>query len=461
MRIGAIDPQHNQITEGSIWRPLMAFFFPIWLGTFFQQFYNTADAMIVGNFVGTTALAAVGSTGTIISLLVGFFTGLASGASVVISQYFGGGDRESVSKGVHTSMLLAAVGGVAIMVIGIALTPFSLELMNTPQDVMADATLYMRVYYLGMIPLMLYNMGTSVLRSIGDSRRPVYFLIISAIANILLDLALVGPMGVAGAALATVLSEVLACILVLLCLIHAHGDPWQLRRDQLRFSRLQLRSILRLGLPAGLQSVLYTVSNLFIQASINGFGTDTVAAWTIYGKVDFVYWMTVSAMGLSITTFAGQNFGAGKYDRMKKGTLVALGITAVLTLLISTTLLLLAQPLLRLFTADAQVMEITLSMMHFLVPTYITYICVEIFSGTIRGAGDAVAPTVMTCFGVCVLRVLWVLAVVPLNPTVIMVEWSYPITWSFTSLLYVIYYFHGGWLRRRMHLQTLLATPDN
>ena len=358
-------------------------------------------------------------------------------------------------------MLLAAVGGVAIMVIGIALTPFSLELMNTPQDVMADATLYMRVYYLGMIPLMLYNMGTSVLRSIGDSRRPVYFLIISAIANILLDLALVGPMGVAGAALATVLSEVLACILVLLCLIHAHGDPWQLRRDQLRFSRLQLRSILRLGLPAGLQSVLYTVSNLFIQASINGFGTDTVAAWTIYGKVDFVYWMTVSAMGLSITTFAGQNFGAGKYDRMKKGTLVALGITAVLTLLISTTLLLLAQPLLRLFTADAQVMEITLSMMHFLVPTYITYICVEIFSGTIRGAGDAVAPTVMTCFGVCVLRVLWVLSVVPLNPTVIMVEWSYPITWSFTSLLYVIYYFHGGWLRRRMHLQTLLATPDN
>lgn len=461
MRIGAMDPQHSQITEGSIWRPLMAFFFPIWLGTFFQQFYNTADAMIVGNLVGTTALAAVGSTGTIISLLVGFFTGLASGASVVISQYFGGGDRDSVSRGVHTSMLLAAVGGLAFMVIGIALTPFSLKLMNTPQDVMADATLYMQVYYLGMLPLMLYNMGTSVLRAIGDSRRPVYFLIISAIANILLDLVLVGPMGVAGAALATVLSEVLACVLVLLCLIHAHGDPWQLCRDQLRVSRPQLRSILRLGLPAGLQSVLYTVSNLFIQASINGFGTNTVAAWTIYGKVDFVYWMTVSAMGLSITTFAGQNFGAGKFDRMKKGTLVALGITAVLTLFISTALLLLAQPLLRLFTSDLEVMDITLSMMRFLVPTYITYICVEIFSGTIRGAGDAVVPTVMTCFGVCVLRVLWVLAVVPLHPTVIMVEWSYPITWSFTSLLYVIYYFHGGWLRRRVHLQTLLSTPDN
>lgn len=461
MRIGAIDPQHSQITEGSIWRPLMAFFFPIWLGTFFQQFYNTADAMIVGNLVGTTALAAVGSTGTIISLLVGFFTGLASGASVVISQYFGGGDRESVSRGVHTSMLLSAAGGVAFMVLGIALTPFSLRIMNTPREVLADATVYMRVYYLGMIPLMLYNMGTSVLRAIGDSRRPVYFLIISAIANILLDLVLVGPMGVAGAALATVLSEVLACALVLLCLVHAHGDPWQLCRDRLHISRPQLRAILHLGLPAGLQSVLYTVSNLFIQASINGFGTNTVAAWTIYGKVDFVYWMTVSAMGLSITTFAGQNFGAGKFDRMKKGTMVALGITAVLTVCISAALLLLAQPLLRLFTSDAAVVNITLSMMRFLVPTYITYICVEIFSGTIRGAGDAVVPTVMTCFGVCVLRVLWVLAVVPLHPTVIMVEWSYPITWTFTSLLYVIYYFHGGWLRRRVHLQALLSTPDN
>lgn len=463
MQIGAMDQRPNQITEGSIWRPLMAFFFPIFLGTFFQQFYNTADAMIVGNFLGTGALAAVGSTGTIISLLVGFFTGLASGASVVISQYFGGGDRESVTRGVHTAMLLALVGGAAITVLGIATTTLSLELMNTPDDVLEDAALYMKVYYLGMIPLMLYNMGTSVLRSIGDSRRPVYFLIISVVANILLDLLLVAviPLGVAGAALATVLSEVLACILVLICLAGAHGEPWQLRRDQLRLDRLQLRAILRIGLPAGLQSVLYTVSNLFIQASINSFGTDTIAAWTIYGKVDFIYWMTVNAMGLSITTFAGQNFGAEKYDRMKKGTLVALAITAALTVVISTGMLLLAHPLVRMFTDDGNVLNITLEMMRFLVPTYITYICVEIFSGTVRGAGDAVVPTLMTCFGVCVLRVLWVLVAVPMHRTVVMVEWSYPITWTFTSLLYIIYYFQGGWLRRRIRLRTLLATPDN
>lgn len=463
MRIGAIDHQHSQITEGSIWRPLMSFFFPIWLGTFFQQFYNTADAMIVGNFVGTNALAAVGATGSIINLLVGFFTGLSSGASVVISQHFGAGDRQVVSRSVHTAMLLAAFGGLGITIIGIALSSASLQLMNTPKDVLADSTLYMRVYYLGMVPLMIYNMGTSALRAIGDSRRPVYFLIISAISNILLDLLFVAviPMGVAGAALATVLSEVIAAGLVLLCLLHAHGQPWQLHRDELHMDRQQLREICRLGLPAGLQSVLYTVSNMVIQASINSFGTNTVAAWTVYGKIDFLYWMTVNAMGLSITTFAGQNFGARQYDRMKKGALVALGITALLTVIISSGMLLAANPLLRLFTSDANVTAIALKMMHFLVPTYITYICVEIFSGTIRGAGDAVIPTVLTCFGVCILRVLWIMFAVPLSPDLITVAWSYPITWAFTSILFIIYYFHGGWLRRRRRLQELLMVQDN
>lgn len=463
MRIGAIDHQHSQITEGSIWRPLMSFFFPIWLGTFFQQFYNTADAMIVGNFVGTGALAAVGATGVIINLLVGFFTGLSSGASVVISQHFGAGDRQVVSRSVHTAMLLAAFGGLAITVIGMILTTFSLQLMNTPADILSDSALYMRVYYLGMIPLMIYNMGTSVLRAIGDSRRPVYFLIISAISNILLDLLFVAviPMGVAGAALATVLSEVIAAVLVLLCLIHAHGQPWQLHRDELQLDHQQLREICRLGLPAGLQSVLYTVSNIVIQSSVNSFGTATVAAWTVYGKIDFLYWMTVNAMGLSITTFSGQNFGARRYDRMKKGALIALGITALLTICISSGMLLAANPLLHLFTSDDNVIKIILRIMHFLVPTYITYICVEIFSGTIRGAGDAVIPTVLTCFGVCILRVLWIVFAVPMKPTLITVIWSYPITWAFTSILFVIYYFHGGWLRRRKRLQELLMVQDN
>ena len=445
MRVGAIN--HSGITEGSIWKPLLGFFFPIWMGTFFQQFYNTADAIIVGRFLGTSALAAVGATSSIVSLLVGFFVGLASGASVVIAQYYGARDRTRVSASVHTAVILALVSGLFFMLLGIGTARLILGVMQTPQDIMDDAMAYMRVYYLGMIPLMLYDMGTSILRAIGDSRRPLYFLIASAIANILLDLLFVAviPMGVTGAALATVLSEAFACGLTLLCLMKAEGEPWQLHWKKLRISPMQLREMLRLGLPAGLQSILYTVSNMVIQASINSFGTATVAGWTVYGKVDFVYWMTVNAMGLSVTTFAGQNFGARKYDRMKKGTLMGLGILAVI---ISSVMLLLARPLLGLFTEDQEVMKITLEMMHFLVPTYLTYICVEIFSGAVRGAGDVVAPTLMTCFGVCILRVLWILVAVPMHRTVVMVEWSYPITWTLTSVMYVIYYFHGGWLRR-------------
>lgn len=462
MRVGAMDHTKNQITEGPVWKPLLSFFFPIVLGTFFQQFYNTADTVIVGQFLGTAALAAVGSGAVIVSLLVGFFTGLASGAAVIIAQHFGAGDHRSVSAAVHTAAVLSVVSGLVITVAGFLLTPLSLRLMNVPEDIMADATVYMQIYYLGMIPLMLYNMGTGILRSIGDSRRPVYFLILSAIANIVLDLLFVAviPMGVAGAALATVLSEVLAMVLVLLCLFRADGAPWQIHMKSLRTDRGQLREICRVGLPTGLQTTLYTVSNMVVQASINGFGTDTVAAWTVYGKVDFLYWMTVSAMGLSITTFAGQNFGAKQYDRMKKGTNVALGITAIFTLAICAGLLVLARPILMLFTSDANVVRITLEMMHFLVPFYISYIFVEILAGTIRAAGDAVIPTVFTCFGTCLLRVLWIWLAVPLSPTIITVEWCYPITWCFTSLLYIVYYLHGGWLRRRIRVQELLETPD-
>ncbi len=460
MRIGSID--HSGITEGSIWKPLLGFFFPIWLGTFFQQFYNTADAMIVGRFLGTSALAAVGSSSSIVSLLVGFFTGLASGASVVIAQYFGARDRERVSASVHTAILMALSCGIFFTIAGIASARWILGIMNTPEDIMDSAMTYIRVYYMGLIPLMLYDMGTSILRAIGDSRRPLYFLIASAVTNILLDLLLVAviPMGVAGAALATVISEILACALTLLCLVKAHGESYQLRMSLMKIHPMRLREMLRLGLPAGLQSILYTVSNMVIQASINSFGTATVASWTVYGKVDFVYWMTVNAMGLSVTTFSGQNFGARKYDRMKKGTLVGLGILAILTVIISAAMLLLAKPLLGLFTSDREVMEITLDMMYFLVPTYLTYICVEVFSGAVRGAGDVVAPTLMTCFGVCILRVLWVLVAVPLNRTVVMVEWSYPITWTVTSLMYLIYYFQGGWLRRGIAKQEKNMKPE-
>lgn len=430
----------------------MLFFLPIWIGTFFQQLYNTADTLIVGNFVGTNALAAVGATGAFVQLLVGFFTGLCSGTSVIISQSFGAGDRDVIDRQVHTSLALAVIGGTVLTVLGLVISAPVLRLMGTPAEICGTAVLYLGIYFLGMIPQMLYNMGTSILRAIGDSKRPLYFLIIASIINIVLDLLFVAVFrwGVAGAAIATVISQVVSAFLTIRCLAVSQNVPWSLSWRKVRVEGDILRDICRIGLPAALQSSLYSVSNVVIQSGINGFGTTAVAAWSVYGKIDFLFWMTVNSLGLSATTFAGQNFGAGLYRRVKKGALVCLGLTAVITLAISGILYPSSGFLFRLFTQDTTVVEQGVQMMHFLVPTYITYICVEIFSGTLRGCGDVTVPTLITCFGVCGLRVAWLLFAVPLRHTIQMVEFSYPLTWALASLLFVFYYLKGGWLKRRI-----------
>ena len=270
------------ITEGVIWKPLLAFFFPILLGTFFQQLYNTADAIIVGKFVGKQALAAVGgSTSQIINLIVGFFVGLASGASVIISQYFGARDDRNVSRTVHTAAALSLAGGVLITVLGIVLAPAMLRMMNTPEDVVDYSLSYIRIYFLGTVPSLIYNIGSGILRAIGDSRRPLIFLIVACMTNIVLDVvAVLGlNMGVAGAALATILSQTVSAVLVLLTLLRT-GKSYRVVPRQIRFHPDLLKNTLRIGLPAGIQSVLYTVSNIIIQTSINGFGTDAAAAWS-------------------------------------------------------------------------------------------------------------------------------------------------------------------------------------
>ena len=310
----------NQITEGVIWKQLLIFFFPILFGTFFQQLYNTADAIIVGNFVGKEALASVGgSASTIINLLVGFFVGLSSGATVIISQYYGADNRRRVSDSVHTAIALAIAGGVVIMLIGLVSARFALTAMGTPDDILSLSLTYMKIYYLGTIPSMIYNMGSGILRAVGDSKRPLYFLIASCLVNIVLDLLFVAvlDMGVAGAAIATIASQFFSAILTLIALLRTQ-DSYRLIVSKIRFHRDLLFDIIKIGLPAGLQSAMYSISNLLIQSSINSFGTDTIAAWTAYGKVDSIFWMIMGAYGVSITTFAGQNFGAGKYDRIKK-----------------------------------------------------------------------------------------------------------------------------------------------
>ena len=325
--------RQGDILTGNIPTQLILFFLPVWFGTFFQQLYNTADTLIVGNCVGTQALAAVGATGALTQLLIGIFTGLCSGASVVVAQSFGAKDANRISRQIHTSIALAIAGGLLLMVLGLAGARVALSWMNTPADVLDDAALYLRIYFLGMVPQMLYNMGTSILRAVGDSKRPLYFLIIASLVNIVFDLIFVAGFrwGVAGAAAATVLSQIASAVLTLRCLTGAPEMPWHLDWDKLSLEPAALGAICRIGLPTAAQSALYSISNIMIQSSINGFGTTAVAAWGVYGKIDFLFWMTVNSLGISVTTFAGQNFGAGLYDRVKKGTTICLGITAAIS----------------------------------------------------------------------------------------------------------------------------------
>lgn len=444
--------QENGITEGVIWKQLLAFFFPILLGTFFQQLYNTVDAIVVGQFVGKEALAAVGgATGTIINLLVGFFVGLSSGATVIISQYYGARNPAETNRAVHTAAALSLAGGAILMVIGIMVAPMALKAMGTPDDIMDYSVTYMRVYFLGIIPNLIYNMGAGVLRAIGDSKRPLYFLIASCMVNVVLDLlfVLVFRLEVLGAALATILSQLISAVLVTITLMRS-VTIYQLSLKDIRFDRPMLVKIIQIGLPAGLQSVLYSVSNLVIQVSINHFGTDTVAAWTAYGKIDGLFWMIMGAFGIAITTFTGQNFGAQKYDRIRKSLRVSLAMA--MGTAVGLTLILLAggQYIYLLFTQDTAVLEIGMDILHALVPFYFTYVSIEIFSGAVRGTGDSLIPTIITCVGVCVIRLLWVVAAELFHSSLTFVLMSYPVSWAITSVCFIVYYLQGGWLRRRV-----------
>lgn len=435
--------QGNGITEGVIWKQLLIFFFPILFGTFFQQLYNTVDAVIVGRFVGKEALAAVGgSTGTLINLLVGFFVGLSSGATVIISQFYGGGREKRVSEAVHTAIAFSLACGVGLMVIGIAASPIALRAMGTPDDIMQYSLSYIRIYFLGIIPNLVYNMGAGILRAIGDSKRPLYYLMASCFTNIVLDLVLVVwlRLDVRGAAIATIVSQLVSAVLVVLQLLRTK-DSYRLVIRKIRLNLFMVMRIVRIGLPAGLQSVMYSASNINIQSSVNSLGTDTVAAWTAYSKIDSVYWMIISALGISITTFVGQNYGAGKLDRVKRGIYVCLGLSFLITAILSVTLYLGGGYIYLMFTADAAVIAKGMEILHFLVPAFATYVCIEVLSGALRGTGDCWIPMIMTAVGVCALRVLWILVAVPLKPDILTVVFSYPLTWSITSILFLVYFY--------------------
>lgn len=432
----------NGITEGVIWKQLLIFFFPMLFGIFFQQLYNTTDAVVVGRFVGKEALSAVGgTTGTLINLFVGFFVGISTGATVAISQYYGGKYKEEVSKAVHTAIALAIVGGTVIMLIGLIGAPTALRLMGTPDEIMPYSLIYIRIYFGGMIANLIYNMGAGILRAIGDSRRPLYFLITSCGINIVLDLVfvIVFHWGVMGVAIATVMSQICSACLVCWTLMRTN-ECYRLNLKHIRFYKDMLNKIVHIGLPAGFQSATYSISNVLIQSNMNSFGTNTIAAWTAYGKIDGIFWMTMGSFGISVTTFVGQNYGAGKDDRVKKGVRVCLIMAMTAAVCMSTILYFGGSYVYRLFTSDELVIEKGMEILRFLVPTFCTYVFVEIFSGTLRGMGNAFIPMLLTVFGICALRITWIFTAVPIWPAVKTVLFSYPLTWTTTSILFILYY---------------------
>lgn len=434
--------ERNQITEGVIWKQLLIFFFPIMIGTFFQQIYNTADSIVVGRFVGKEALAAVGgSVNQIVNLVVEVFVGLTSGASVIAAQFYGAKDRKNLNKTLHTSYAFGITIGCIVGVLGFFLTDTVLTLMKTPQELMADSRIYLHIYFCGMVFNIIYNMGASILRAVGDSKRPLYVLMVTCGLNIVLDIILVVVcrLGVMGVALATVSCQGISSALVTVLLMK-ENPLFQLKLREIRFYGASLKSVLRIGIPAALEATMYTIANLIIQVFVNELGTDTVAAWGTFAKIDAVYWMVVNAFAISITTFVGQNYGAGKVKRMRKSVGICLGMAYAGAFLVSGVLYALAAPLYRLFTTDAKVVQIGVDMMHFLLPSYFLYVAIGILSGALRGAGRVLIPMLLTCGGVCFFRIVWMFGVFPGYPGINTIMLSYPVSWGITAVLFIIYY---------------------
>ncbi len=459
-RYGFVKKSLNML-EGNITELILLFFLPILCGSLFQQLYNTVDAIVVGNFVGKEALAAVGSsTGTVINLLVGFVVGLASGATVVIAQYYGNHELEGVEKGVYSSMFLAIVLGAVLTILGIAFTPWILGLLKVPEDIMDYSITYMRIFLVGMIPSLIYNNGSGILRAIGDSKRPLYFLVASCITNIVLDIVFVifFHWGVAGVAIATTIAQVVSALLTLRVL-SSTTDSYAFHLSKLTFDSKVLLHIIEIGFPVGIQSCLYCVANLFIQTSVNGYGTDTVAAYTAFGKIDALFWNTSGALGQAVLTFCGQNFGAGKIDRVKKGIHTGTIMYFIGAATISLICYFGGGVLYHLFTQDQEVIRIGMEILQFICPLWATFCFVEILSSSIRACGDSFIPTVITALCIGAFRICWIIfyPAKTLFDTLI----CFPISWVMTSALFLIYYLQGSWLKKSLKQREKLFQEKN
>ncbi len=431
----------RDMTQGNIWKHIILFSVPLLIGNFFQQLYNTVDSVIVGHYVSKQALAAVGSTAPVINTLVGFFMGMSTGAGVVISHYFGAQDQKNLHKSVHTTMLLTFLLGIAFTIIGVLMVPFMVRFMKTPEDVIAESTTYLRIYFLGIAGLMIYNMGSGILRAVGDSKRPLYFLCVTSVVNIILDIVFVVGfhMGIAGAAYATILAEIISSVMVLWVLTTTR-DVYRMRWKDLRISKDILIRICKIGFPAGLQIAVTSFSNVFVQSYINRFGSACMAGWTSYSKVDQFVILPMQSLALSATTFVGQNLGAKNEKRANQGMKIALILALGVTILLSILLNVAATPLIRMFTAEEDVLYFGRIFLHFMSPFYVFACFNQIHAGALRGAGDANGPMVIMLTSFVLFRqcYLWITShtVGGIYP----VAFAYPAGWIVCSLIMFLYY---------------------
>lgn len=439
------------MTEGGIARHLIAFAAPLLIGNLFQQLYNTVDTFVVGNFVGKEALAAVGSVSPIINTLIGFFLGLATGGSVVISQCYGAREDKGVREAVHTTMVMTFVLCAAFTLIGVLMVPYMLRAMSTPEDVFQGAAEYLRIYFYGVTGLLVYNMGAGILRAVGDSRRPLYFLIFSAITNTALDLVFVVNFGwgIAGVAVATVIAQGLSATLVLIVLTRSSGS-YRIEWRRMRLSGRMLRTICKIGMPPALQQAITAFSNVFVQAYINQFGSDCMAGWTAYSKIDQFALLPSQAVSLSTTTFVGQNLGADKVKRAKAGTNRALCLALTATLALITPLILFPRQLISLFNTDPEVLRYGELFMRVISPFYLLVAVNSVYSGALSGAGDTVAPMAIMLSSFVVFRQIYLFVMSRLVGTVLPVAFGYPVGWVLCCAALFLYYRSGRWEKRRV-----------
>ncbi len=446
----------NDLTEGVVWKRLLVFFLPIAAGTCIQQLYNAVDGLIVGRFVGTVALAAVGgSSAQIINLLIGFFVAITAGAAVVIAQVYGAGRTRDVQLAAGNAIAVFALMGLGLMALGLAASPAMLRLLRTPEDTLPGSILYLRIYFIGVPFILVLNMESNMLRSVGDSVSPFLFMVVGCVSNIVLDMVFVVLFrwGIAGVAIATVVSQVLNMALLTSRLLHTK-EAYRLSFRELRLKGVYLRNMLRLGIPSGLQSSMYAVSNMVIQVGVNSLGTVVVASWAMTSKTDGIFWAVSNALGAAITSFVGQNLGAGKDERVKQCVKEGMILSLIITVSLSGLILLLGRPLLHVLTDDPAVIETTFEMMTYFVPFYFTWTTIEVLSAVLRGAGDAVRPVAIIGLGICLFRIIWIVTLFRMIHTLPVLCLCYVASWVVTDIAMIVYYRKGSWLRRaRMLLE--------